>query len=273
MSLRQVPLSDEAVERRLQAVLGGAPLDPLFGRRLRGILLNRHVAMREGLVSTAPTPGGRTMGRLGRACLLASVALAASVASAAAAAQESLPGDALHPFKLQIEEIRMGVAPVWMRDDLASVALAERLNELEHLLLAEEWARAQSAALAVQESAGQLSALDPTGGGVSRIEGHLATLQALIASAPEAARKGLAQALSAATAVGGGDPPGNAYGQQGESAGDGNLSNGVPQGNANGQADTGESTDTAGPDPTPSPGDPKETKKPRTTPKPGEEES
>src|SRR4029077_53197 len=48
--------------------------------RLRGRLLNRYVAVREGLVPLAPSPRV-VMGSLGRAVLFASVGLAVSVSA------------------------------------------------------------------------------------------------------------------------------------------------------------------------------------------------
>lgn len=262
--------------RHLEAVLGGIRPDPLFGRRLRGIVLNRHVAQREGLTSPGAAPLPRAMGRLGRACLLASVVLATSVAGAAGAAQESVPGDPMYSFKLQIEAFRLRVAPVWMRDDLASTALAERLEELETLLVAGEWALAQSAAAAVQSSADALAALAPSGRlvGAERIEAHLASLEALIAGAPDTARGGLERALLAVES----DPPGNAYGSGADGIrGNGNTGDGLPPGPANGldtsSAAADDTPDEAAPvdTSTPTP-DPKETKKPKATPKRGDEE-
>ena len=122
---------DDAMLRRLERALARLEPDPLFRRRLRGQVVNLHVAAREGLIRQ-PRPR-RSMGRLGRAVLYGSLMLALSVSAAGAAAQESLPGDLLYGVKLQLEEIRMQVAPPSVRDDLAAMALAERVEELEAL--------------------------------------------------------------------------------------------------------------------------------------------
>lgn len=265
-------VNEDAVVRRIQAALGATRPDPLFERRLRGMVLNRHVAIREGLAVPSAARQPRVMGRLGRASLFASVAVAASVAGAAGAAQESLPGDALYPLKLQIETVRMRAAPAWLRDEMASIALGERLEELESVLIAGRWDLAHAAATAVQVSATELAVLDPTGRIVAaeRIEEHLASLQALIATAPEAARHGLELAVSAAA----GDPPGNAYGSGADGVrGHGNTANGsTPPDNAGGQVvgptPGGNVADEATPEPTSTP-DPTESKKPRPTPKGG----
>ena len=51
------------------------------------------------------------MGVLGRGVLYASLLTAVGVSAVGAAAQESLPGDSLYAVKLQLEEVRMLVAP------------------------------------------------------------------------------------------------------------------------------------------------------------------
>ena len=75
--------------------------DPFFRRRLRSEVLNRWVATREGLAPVPERPWiGREMGRLGRACLYATVALGVSAASVLGVSQESVPGQPLYPAQL-----------------------------------------------------------------------------------------------------------------------------------------------------------------------------
>jgi hypothetical protein len=203
-------LNDEAMISRIQAVFRVEP-DPLFGRRLRGAILNQYVAAREGLI---PRRAVRPeMGRVGRACLHASVLVAATVASAAAASQSALPGDLLYSMKLEIEAVRMGAAPNWMRDDLAVFALDARLAELDTLLQAGAWERATIAAAEVNTTLATLSLADPEAlaEAEARVAARVAHLSSILAAAPEAAQKGLLRALQ------GGD--GGNHGGSGSSAG------------------------------------------------------
>lgn len=153
MSLFQRPLrppatvSDEAVERYLAAVRADLSVDPLFRRRLRGAVVNRFVADREA--STSMRRGRRQMGGLGRAVLYASFALSVSVTTAMAASQGAVPGDALYPLKVQIEQLRLQALPVQFHDDLAAHSLGERIHELGVLAERGDWARVTSLAAAV----------------------------------------------------------------------------------------------------------------------------
>ena len=75
-SMRPPPItSDAALRRYLEIIRAEIEPDPLFRRRLRGLVVNEFVAAREGVALPA-RHGVRAMGRLGRACLYASVALA-----------------------------------------------------------------------------------------------------------------------------------------------------------------------------------------------------
>ena len=128
--------------------------DPLFQRRLRGQVMNRYVATREGMVAATAPPGlpRRQMGLLGRGVLYASLLTAVSVTAVGAAAQESLPGDPLYGVKIELESIRMYLAPTDMRDDLARMALDERLDEVEALAAAGRWAQLDQAVAAVERA-------------------------------------------------------------------------------------------------------------------------
>ena len=53
-------LSDEAIERHLTVLHAEVEIDPLFRRRLRGQVVNRYVAAREGFDAGE---GSRHMGR------------------------------------------------------------------------------------------------------------------------------------------------------------------------------------------------------------------
>lgn len=123
-----------AVEQWLRDAGTRLEPDPLFRRRLRSDVMNGWVAAREGL---AHPPRRRTasrrMGRLGRACLYASVALCATVAGVMAAATQALPGDPLYAVKLRIEDLRVEVLPAQFQDEVAVNALGERIQEMERL--------------------------------------------------------------------------------------------------------------------------------------------
>ena len=45
-------LSDEAIERYVEAIRHELQPDPLYRRRLRGMVLNRYVAAREGAIAS-----------------------------------------------------------------------------------------------------------------------------------------------------------------------------------------------------------------------------
>ena len=144
------PDADPEIEQWLTRRARGLDPDPLFRRRLRGQLVNGFVANREGRRREQ-----RRMGRLGRACLNASVMLAASVSGVMALSDHALPGDALYPLKRQIEALRFQVLPAPLHDDLAMAVLTERVDEIRRLADAGEWE-------AVTEVAAELRALDPS---------------------------------------------------------------------------------------------------------------
>ena len=97
---------DEAMRRYVELVRRDIDPHPLFRRRLRGTVVNRFVAQREGS-AVARRPRASRMGRLGRACLYASVATAISVGGVMAASESALPGGFFYPLKLSVEDMRL----------------------------------------------------------------------------------------------------------------------------------------------------------------------
>jgi Domain of unknown function (DUF5667) len=201
------PIVASRVERHLQRIQP----DPMFRRRLRGLVVNRYVANREGMIEAAHLPSRRReAGALGRGVLVAALLTAVGVSAVGAAAQESLPGDALYAVKLSLEDLRMRIAPPGLRDDLAAMTLDERLDEVERLAAAGRWQLVDEATASVIRAEEQLSAL--TGGaaaiavpdGEEAINSHAQRLEELIVTAPVSAREGLQRALQAST--GGGHP-------------------------------------------------------------------
>lgn len=187
---------DDATLRRIERAYRRLEPDPLFRRRLRGEVVNRYVAEREGYLRKPR--GRRQMGKLGRAVLYASFSLAVSVSAAGAAADRSLPGDPLYSVKLQLEDVRMRIAPPSVRDDLAAMVLAERVDELERLAAAGSWRLVPEAAARVSEAEAALVALDPAAGGAAAAVAA-EILEDLLADAPPQAHAGLERALENVT--------------------------------------------------------------------------
>ncbi len=227
---------DDPLVRRLTETLGRVQPDPLFRRRLRADVVNRFLAVNEARATRSRRRRGE-MGRLGRAVLYASFALVLSVTAVGAAAQQSLPGDALYGVKLRLEALRVQIAPSSMRPQLAAMALEQRLEEVEQLAARGDWSGVQAASGLVNEAASELAAYDPGPGvsGLLDVERHTAVLDRLAADAPPAARQGLEQAIKASSAAtdhakGNGNGTGNGKGN-----GNGNESgNGNGNGNGNG---------------------------------------
>jgi hypothetical protein len=205
----QMP-TDPIVAARVERHVRRIQPDPMFRRRLRGQVLNRYVANREGLIKPArPASRRREMGVLGRGVLFASMLTALGVSAVGAAAQDSLPGDALYSVKLQLEELRMQVAPPGLRDDLAAMALDERLEEVERLAAAGRWELVDEAAASAARAEEQLAALlnGTAGNDLNRqaaIQNHAERLEQLIATAPVSAQDGLRRAVEVSTSE---DPP------------------------------------------------------------------
>jgi hypothetical protein len=194
------PIIAGRIERHVQRIKP----DALFQRRLRSQVLNRYVATREGMVAvTQPVRlPRRSLSVLGRGMLYASLLTAVSATAVGAAAQQSLPGDMLFGVKLELESIRMELAPASMRDDLAAMALDERLDEVEALAAAGRWSQMDAAVAAVERAQTTLAALtmdkdnDSAAGPVALAE-HVDRLAELINAAPDAEKRGLLRALAA----------------------------------------------------------------------------
>lgn len=220
--------TDELIERYLVALRGDLEPDPLFQRRLRGRVVNEYVATREGLRSRSAT-ARREMGRLGRACLYASFALAFSVGGVMAASQESVPGDALYPLKRQIESLRLAVLPAHLRDDLAAYNLSERVSEMGRLADAGEWELAAGLIDAIHDGYQELTLLasssDPDSAAL--IEDRLLVVDGLVDRLPAGVRASLDLPASGAEGGPGAPPssPGNGSGPN-AGAGDPSTNNG-----------------------------------------------
>jgi hypothetical protein len=192
-------LSDEAVERSLAAIRAEIRPDPLFRRRLRGEVMNRYVAAREGI---GAAPQRRSMGSLGRAVLYATFTLAVTSTSVLAASQEALPGDLLYPLKRHVETLRVQVLPAHLHDDLAAMALAERINELAHLAERGEWDRVAIQAAAIEHDYDAfllLADAAPTGAN----DRYLTVLAGLVERLPDGARAAIEAVIERRS---GGDP-------------------------------------------------------------------
>ena len=173
--------------------------DPRFARRLRGIVLSRHVAAREGY-AVAPRRGSMTP--IGRGVLVSSVLIALSAGTVGAFSQSALPDDPLYPIKLRLESLRMALAPTEMQDDLLGMALEERASELARAAAAGRWDAAEEAAWRVAVTEEQLVALNGlTPGIAARVQAHLRALDQVLAHAPAAAVAGVAERLDPAREV------------------------------------------------------------------------
>jgi hypothetical protein len=195
---------DPMIAARIERHLNRIRPDPLFQRRLRGQVVNRYVATREGmLAATKPAHlPRRRLSALGRGMLYASLLTAVSATAVGAAAQQSLPGDILFGVKLELESIRMELAPADLRDDLAAQALDHRLDEVEALAAAGRWERMDAAVAAVVTAEETLVALgnpadDASASGDISMPEHVDRLTALLATAPDAGKRGLMRALAA----------------------------------------------------------------------------
>ena len=196
-------LSDEAVERYLADVRANLDPDPLFRRRLRGLVMNRFVAGREGILAA---PRSRAMGRLGRTVLYASFTLALSTTTVLAASQEALPGDPLYALKRQVEDVRVQVLPADLHDDLAAYALAERINELARLAERGDWALVESLAITVERDLAAFVASSEANRGDSN-DKYLTVLNGLLARLPDPAREAVEAVIDRASGRDG-PPPG-----------------------------------------------------------------
>jgi len=213
--------SDAALRRYLEIVRAEIEPDPLFRRRLRGLVTNRFVAVREGTAPAARVPS-RAMGRLGRACLYASVAVAMTVGVTMAASQSALPGDPLYGVKLRIEELRVVALPAEFQDDLAIYALTERINELNRLAQAGETARAGALVAAIERQLAVIAAMDIAPDAQNTLlASRLEVLDTLVERLPPKAQQAIERAMAGAPGFTK-DGPGPATGHgPGASAGSG----------------------------------------------------
>jgi hypothetical protein len=205
-SLRPPPLaSDEAVRRYLMAIQAQLEPDPLFKRRLRGVVVNHFVAAREGAAQNGRRASG--MGRIGRACLYASVALALSVGGAMGASRGALPGELLYSVKLQVEELRVSILPAHLHDDLAVARLSARIDELGRLTAAGDWFHASSLASAISDGYDELVALGVTKGAADgMLAQRLEVLEGLLDRLPPQAEAAIQRAIDHAPGLNGTAP-------------------------------------------------------------------
>lgn len=204
MSLSRASLSpDDLVRRYVQLVRADLEPDPLFRRRLRGVVTNRYVAAREGLAE--PARRSSQMGRLGRACLYASFALAMSVGGALAASRGAVPGDFLYPMKLRVEAIRLETFPQAFHDDLLVYALSERMAEFGRLVEEGELERAAELARTI---GGGYQELAQMGIDVDseELRASLAVLDALTDRLPADAQAAIERAIREAPGLSGTAP-------------------------------------------------------------------
>ena len=187
--------AEEAVARHVAAIRAELEPDPLFRRRLRGVVVNGFVASREG---DGASRSRREMGRLGRAVLYASVALAMSVGGVMAASQEALPGDALYPLKRQVERLRHDVLPAHVADELAALELTERVEELERLT---ENGKTGAVADLIGEIRADYAALAHFDHGAGMLGARLAVLESLVDRLPARARAAIEEVIEEAEAV------------------------------------------------------------------------
>jgi uncharacterized membrane protein YgcG len=190
--------ADDAMRRYVEAIHREIEPDPLFRRRLRGAVVNRFVAEREG-TTVEPMPRPARMGRLGRACLYASFVTAVSVGGVMAASEAAIPGDLLYPLKRSIEAARMEVAPAHLRDELVVYELAERIDELGRLVEAGALGKAADLAQTIRASYDELVAT--TGSDAvadDRFVTQLAQLDEVLDRVPVGARQAIERAMSGA---------------------------------------------------------------------------
>ena len=224
-SMRPPPIaSDAALRRYLELVRAEIEPDPLFHRRLRGAVLNQFVAVREGAPSTMRVPSrARAMGRLGRACLYASVAVAMSVGVTMAASQTALPGDPLYAVKLRIEELRVVALPAEFGDDLAVYALTERINELNRLAEAGEVERAEALASVIEDQVAVVTAMGIGPAAQNNLlASRLDVLDTLVDRLPPKVQQAIERAMAGAPGLTKPDSgPAVGHGQGGATAGSG----------------------------------------------------
>ena len=194
----RVHSAEDAVRRYVEASRHDLEPDLLFQRRLRGTVMNRFVAEREGTPWPEP-PRRQRMGALGRACLYGSLVTALSVSGVMAASDAAVPGDLLYPLKLSIEQTRAHVAPAHLQDELAVHVLAERIDELGRLAESGDLARATTLALSIGRTYEQLASTSAAADvDDERLQIHLSRLEAVLERVPDEARRAIERAMSVA---------------------------------------------------------------------------
>ena len=191
-------LSDEAIERYLDSIRAELEPDPLFRRRLRGHLVNRFVAAREGH-GTSPGSTRRDMGRLGRGVLYASFTLGVGITGVMGASQRSIPGDVFYPLKLQIEELRARALPAHFQDELAAYNLGQRIEELSRLAESGQWSRVTAHATAVEHA---YAAMVAASGELPVRRANLAIITALMDQLPDDTRVAVESAMGGMPGIG-----------------------------------------------------------------------
>lgn len=192
---------DDAVERYLTALRAQITVDPMFRRRLRGQTMNHYVAARERMrTGAAEAHHVARMGRLGRAVLLASVALASTSAIGLASSQGALPGDPLYGVKLRVEELRFQAVPDDLHGMLAVDVAGERIEEMARLVDAGRVVEAQALRPAIVAALERVVAIESEEGnsGRARAAQQLALLQAYLVHLPAQAREVVGDSLGAA---------------------------------------------------------------------------
>jgi hypothetical protein len=232
---------DEAVGRYLEVVRRDIEPDPLFRRRLRGAMVNRFVAEREGS-SVARPPRSSRMGRLGRACLYASVATAVSIGGVMAASESAIPGGLLYPLKLRVEEIRLTIAPAHLRDDLVADSLAERIDELGRLVESGDYGHAIDLAASITAAYGHVRS-DGSAVTANSIAHQLVRLEVALDRVPDTARRAIERAMSFAPGL---QPDANADGGADAAGGGSTGEDSSRDGGSTGQMDSGSESSASG---------------------------
>ena len=246
----------DPIVRAIRREADGDEPDPHFKRRLRGALLSHHVAVREGYPLPV-TPA--VMTPIGRGVLVASVLVAVGVTGVGAASQAAIPDDPLYGVKLRIEELRLVIAPVDLRDDLVAMGLDERINELQAAVANGRWHAAGEAATRVTQAEQRLDRLGgPPPAVAARLAQHLALLDGALASAPDGTRRQVnAQIAPARAAIGtaNGQGGGGAAGRGGTAGGNGGSSgtNGTDTPSASPKPGNGNASRSPTSEPTPRP--------------------
>ena len=222
--------TDVALERHFARLRGELRPDPLFRRRLRSHAINHFVASRERHDVRELSSGRQSrMGRLGRASLFASVALAMSAAAVLGVSQEALPGDPLYGVKLRVEELRFTVAPAELQPMLVAVVVGERLEEMSRLVDAGRLDDAVAMGPVVKREIERLADSGHGGDGVARVAHQLQVLDELINRLPPQAQAAIRRSWDELTSrPGAGEPSATTSPGGADSGGNGSASGAGP---------------------------------------------